>query len=195
MLRNSVSPPVPGGRQLERVQHARGRRFLDIGHVGVPDAFAIAERTDRLASVVENIADHADFRVTVDQFLAGAERTRRQFRLAEELGEHDLFLVAEFEAAEAQHQMVEPCLADALGVIPVHLGDVETDHVGAQRSACGYNAEVVAHVSVSLCIPAAARLINFNACKKFINFTQRKKSPGKPGFRRLLIVAAVDQFL
>ena len=38
-----------GRRHLERVQHARHRRYIEIGHVGMPNRFAGPQAADRLA--------------------------------------------------------------------------------------------------------------------------------------------------
>ncbi len=81
-----------GGRHLQRVEHARHRRHIEIGHVGMPDRLAGAEAADRLA-VHHHVGDDVDFRQAFDEAPAGF-LDRRPVEVAEAAAERDQVLVA-----------------------------------------------------------------------------------------------------
>ena len=81
------------GRHFERVEHARLGRHVEIGHVGVPHRFAVAEAADRLA-VHLDVGDDVDLRQPLDEAAAGL-LDRRPVEIAEAAAERDQVLVAE----------------------------------------------------------------------------------------------------
>ena len=93
-------------RNLDRIQHARLRRVLEIRHVGVPHRLARAEAADR-NTVLDHVRHHVDFRMPVDE-ASPVLLDRREIQLAEPPAERDHVIVAQCLSAEQQHQMIQP---------------------------------------------------------------------------------------
>ena len=95
-----------GGRHLKRIEHARLGRHIEIGHVGVPHRFAVAEAADRRA-VHLDIGDDVDLRQALDETAAGL-LDRGPVEIAKAAAEGDQLLVVERLPAEQQHRMGVP---------------------------------------------------------------------------------------
>ena len=88
------------------MQDRAHRRLLDVGHVGVPDRFAVAEAADRRA-VDLDVGDDVQLGMLGEERLAVGIRSGR-IELAEMTGEGDELGVGEPLPAEAQHRVLEP---------------------------------------------------------------------------------------
>ena len=117
-------------RDLQRIEHGRVGRQLEIAHVGVPDGFASAERADRLAFLVEHVGDHIDVGIA-DRGLAPALLVGRRIELAEPAAEGQQIVVVDLLAAEQQRGMAVPGPLD-LGELGIRDGgEIDARDFGA----------------------------------------------------------------
>ena len=119
-------------RHLKCVQQAAGRRQVEIGHVGVPDQLATAERSGRFA-VNFDIADTAQFREFGHPGLSGKTRARRQVERTEAPCEVEMRPVVEILSPEPQHQMVAPGLLDLGERRIANRLDIKAADIGSKR--------------------------------------------------------------
>ena len=136
-------------RDLDRVEHARLRRVLEIRHVGVPHRFARAEAADR-NTVLDHVRDDVDFRMPVDE-ASPVLLDRREVQLAEPAAERDQVIVAQRLSAEQQHQMIQPgamdrgkfAVVDATQIDPANLRAKR----GTRRCHCDRHAALSSSIS------------------------------------------------
>src|SRR5665213_286188 len=135
-------------RAFERAQQAGGRRHVDKRRIGVPERLAVAQAADRLA-VLDDVGDDGNFRrnlavaavaLGVDAILFGDQRGRVEFEFAELAGERHVLRVGHRRPAEAQHEVVEPGLADRAAIWGrERLAYVDAGDVGAAAGGEGVN--------------------------------------------------------
>ena len=131
MLANQVSPPASGTSMARRM--AAGRRFLAIGHVGVPNRLAGSQRSDGRATF-NDIGDDVHLRLAGEP--GAAELVDRGIvELAEALAERNLLLVRHLLVAEQQDQVLVPGTSDGFQRALVETSDVNAPHLGAKRGA------------------------------------------------------------
>ena len=125
-----------GGRNLQPIQHARRRRTFAIGSVRVPDDFVIAERTDRHA-VLDDVGHHRHMPV-VPRLLPLAHG-RHVVEHAETRAECHQIVIGELLAADDDHEMLEPRLADRGKRRGGQPTQIDAAHVRAKRIRQGFD--------------------------------------------------------
>jgi hypothetical protein len=138
-----VKPVLPLGeagvaarrRDFDRIQHARLRRVLEIGHVGVPHRLAGAQAADRHA-ILDHVGHNVDFWMTFDEAPA-VLLYRRPVEFTEPAAERDHLVIAEHLAAEQQHEVIEPGAMDGGKVAVADPAQVQPVDFRAQCGTCG----------------------------------------------------------
>ncbi len=131
---------TPFGRNLDRVEHGGLRRYLDVGHVCVPDGFACAEISPRHAAL-DDVGDDIELRILLVERLAVGIRTRR-IELSERATEGHQIRIANILLTDEQHQMLPPGSADPLQVLGCDArGDVDAANLGAERGTARHDFE------------------------------------------------------
>ena len=107
----------------------------------MPERLAVAEPADRLA-ILDDVRDHRDFRRDLALAPLGLgghpvllfdQLGRVVFELAELAGERHVLCVGHRLAAEAQHEIVEPRLADRVAIGGAErLADIDARDIGAE---------------------------------------------------------------
>ena len=117
--------------RFQRIEKARHRRIVDIGHVCVPDQLGITEPADGLP-VLDHIGNDREMRQLRDIGFSG-HRDRREIEIAQPGAEIEKRRIGKSLAAKHQHQMILPRLKKGPKRRVAHIGEVDTRHLRTQR--------------------------------------------------------------
>src|SRR5438477_6761407 len=96
------------------MQHGGLRRQVDVGHVSVPDRFAVAEIADRFV-VVDHVRNHVEFGVLLEKRLAVWIWSGR-IEFSKVLAERDELRVGKLLVMEDHNKSLAPGVFDRLYV-------------------------------------------------------------------------------